>query len=208
MNNENVQNPPQNPSLPTNPSFLFEGTMIFLQFFQRFFRHPFSPPERHLAMLAVPSLRSAAKWCLASSSASSVAALRTCPISGEAADLGGATSWRCSRVCRFITWNKPKKIGETRNITNKFVTCQSWGARFSHVTKTVLMVDPVTSPNKPPSNLQDSLLEDLPTTSQGRATNPGAPYLKKERTFHVVRIPPSWYPTRMSCWNLVTIRSS
>ena len=85
MNHENVQNPPKNPSLPTNPSIFFEGT-ILLQFLRGFSAIP-SPPQRHLAMLAVPSLRSAAKWCLASSSASSVAALRTCPISGEAADL-------------------------------------------------------------------------------------------------------------------------
>ena len=29
---------------------------------------------------------------------------------------------------------QPKKIGETRNITKGLATCQSLGARFSHVT--------------------------------------------------------------------------
>ena len=39
------------------------------------------------------------------------------------------------RVCRFITWNDPKKMGEPRNHHQGAIpTCPFLGARFSHVT--------------------------------------------------------------------------
>ena len=81
------------------------------------------------------------------------------------------------RVCRFITWNNPEQIGETRTITKELATCQSLGDRFSHCNK-VLMVDPVLTVSS--HNIVSSPLRSTSAPREYTSSPPGKKRLKTQ----------------------------